>query len=119
MNKQHAALEQMPQQYTEWLKDLKQRIHAARQRATLQVNKELVLLYWQIGQDILIRQAEQGWGAKSHRTTCSRFTHRLSTDERFFAAKPKVYACLCRSMVRCRVCATDCCTITVVSSHHP
>ena len=44
MNKQHAALEQMPQQYTEWLKDLKQRIHAAQQRATLQVNKELVLL---------------------------------------------------------------------------
>jgi hypothetical protein len=39
MNKQHAALEQMPQQYTKWLKDLKQRIHAAQQRATLQVNK--------------------------------------------------------------------------------
>jgi len=23
-----------------------------------------VLLYWQIGRDILVRQAEQGWGAK-------------------------------------------------------
>ncbi len=29
MNKQHTALEPMPQQYTEWLKDLKQRIHTA------------------------------------------------------------------------------------------
>jgi predicted nuclease of restriction endonuclease-like (RecB) superfamily len=27
-------------------------------------NRELVLLYWQIGRDILARQAEQGWGAK-------------------------------------------------------
>ena len=32
--------------------------------ATLAVNRELVLLYWQIGRDILARQAEQGWGAK-------------------------------------------------------
>ena len=28
------------------------------------VNRELVLLYWQIGRDILARQASQGWGAK-------------------------------------------------------
>jgi predicted nuclease of restriction endonuclease-like (RecB) superfamily len=30
----------------------------------LAVNRELVLLYWQIGRDILARQASQGWGAK-------------------------------------------------------
>ena len=28
------------------------------------MNHELILLYWQIGRDILNRQAEQGWGAK-------------------------------------------------------
>ena len=28
------------------------------------VNKELVLLYWQIGHEILIRQERSGWGAK-------------------------------------------------------
>ncbi|GHS91407.1 hypothetical protein FACS1894139_15500 [Planctomycetales bacterium] len=28
------------------------------------VNQELVLLYWQIGADILERQNKQGWGAK-------------------------------------------------------
>jgi len=43
---------------------LKDRIHKARQRATLAVNQELILLYWQIGRDILARQAEQCWGAK-------------------------------------------------------
>lgn len=39
-------------------------LYGARQRATLAVNRELVLLYWQIGRDILARQAEQGWGTQ-------------------------------------------------------
>ncbi|CDS55250.1 Putative cytoplasmic protein [Polaromonas sp. CG9_12] len=53
-----------PEGYADWLAELKSRIHSAQQRATLAVNRELVLLYWQIGQDILARQNEQGWGAK-------------------------------------------------------
>ncbi len=53
-----------PEGYTEWLIDLKSRIHTAQQRSTLAVNRELVQLYWQIGRDILDRQAQQGWGAK-------------------------------------------------------
>ena len=53
-----------PAGYADWLTDLKSRIHSAQQRATLAVNRELVLLYWQIGCDILSRQATQGWGAK-------------------------------------------------------
>lgn len=53
-----------PAGYADWLAELKTRIHTAQQRAALAVNRELVLLYWQIGRDILTRQAEQGWGAK-------------------------------------------------------
>ena len=59
-----ASLAPMPKGYTDWLQSLKTRIHSAQQRATLAVNRELVLLYWQIGRDILARQASQGWGAK-------------------------------------------------------
>lgn len=58
------VLAEPPTGYADWLADLKSRIHTARQRAALAVNQELVLLYWQIGRDILSRQAEQGWGAK-------------------------------------------------------
>ena len=54
----------IPSDYPAWLTDLKARIHQAQQRATLSVNRELVALYWQLGKDILTRQAEQGWGAK-------------------------------------------------------
>lgn len=53
-----------PDGYADWLTELKRRIHGAQQRATLAVNRELVLLYWQIGRDVLVRQAQQGWGAK-------------------------------------------------------
>ncbi|GLR63806.1 PDDEXK nuclease domain-containing protein [Marinospirillum insulare] len=59
-----ASLIPMPENYGNWLADLKNRIQTAQQRAALAVNRELVLLYWQIGQDILQRQTEQGWGAK-------------------------------------------------------
>ena len=58
------SLSPTPGGYAEWLLDLKSRIHIAQQLAALAVNRELVLLYWQIGRDILARQAEQGWGAK-------------------------------------------------------
>ncbi|HQD14889.1 MAG TPA: DUF1016 N-terminal domain-containing protein [Ottowia sp.] len=54
----------LPPDYAAWLAELKARIHTAQQRATLAVNRELVLLYWQIGQDILARQDREGWGAK-------------------------------------------------------
>jgi len=54
----------IPDDYKQWLTDLKTRIQHAQLRATLSVNHELVLLYWQIGSDICQRQAEQGWGAK-------------------------------------------------------
>ncbi len=54
----------LPTDYAPWLATLKTRIHAAQQRASLAVNRELVSLYWQIGRDILERQRNEGWGAK-------------------------------------------------------
>lgn len=53
-----------PSGYVEWIADLKVRIRAAQQRAALAVNAEMLQLYWQIGRDILDRQAKAGWGTK-------------------------------------------------------
>jgi predicted nuclease of restriction endonuclease-like (RecB) superfamily len=69
------ALTNAPAGYADWLADLKSRIHTAQQRAALAVNRELVVLYWQIGCDILERQAQQGWGAK----VIDRLAHDLRT----------------------------------------
>ncbi|OAM44176.1 hypothetical protein A7Q00_02840 [Eikenella halliae] len=54
----------MPADYVQWLADIKNRVSAARYKAALAVNAELVSLYWHIGRDILQRQAAQGWGSK-------------------------------------------------------
>lgn len=59
-----SGLGDVPEGYADWLADLKQRVHCAQQRAALAVNSELVSLYWQIGCEILDRQAENGWGSK-------------------------------------------------------
>src|SRR5260370_23607529 len=53
-----------PDSYSKFPADLKSRIQAAQLRASITVNRELVLLYWQIGRDILDRQQRESWGAK-------------------------------------------------------
>jgi predicted nuclease of restriction endonuclease-like (RecB) superfamily len=54
----------VPDGYEEYLRDLKQRIWTAQVKAALAVNRELVLLYWQIGHEILAFQEQRGWGAR-------------------------------------------------------
>jgi predicted nuclease of restriction endonuclease-like (RecB) superfamily len=54
----------LPAGYAPLLADLKARVRAAQVRAVLSVNRELVLLYWHIGREILRCQRDEGWGAK-------------------------------------------------------
>ncbi len=75
MSDRPPSLTPPPAGYTDWLAELKGRIHSAQQRAALAVNRELVQLYWQIGRDILERQAREGWGAK----VIDRLAHDLRT----------------------------------------
>jgi predicted nuclease of restriction endonuclease-like (RecB) superfamily len=53
-----------PYDYPTFLTELKTRIRQAQLKAALSVNKELILLYWKIGKDILTNQEKLGWGAK-------------------------------------------------------
>jgi predicted nuclease of restriction endonuclease-like (RecB) superfamily len=50
--------------YQDLLARLKTQIRTAQVRAALAVNRELILLYWGIGREILQRQATEGWGSK-------------------------------------------------------
>lgn len=50
--------------YAAVLKELKIKIRQAQQKAVFSVNRELILLYWDIGVTILEQQRKQGWGAK-------------------------------------------------------
>ncbi|NTV33720.1 MAG: DUF1016 domain-containing protein [Deltaproteobacteria bacterium] len=51
-----------PVDYYRLLADVKDRIRSAQYEALKAVNKELVGLYWDIGQMIVERQAAEGWG---------------------------------------------------------
>jgi hypothetical protein len=53
-----------PVAYGQLLADMKARIHGARVRAALAVNRELIQLDREIGDQIIARQRAEGWGAK-------------------------------------------------------
>jgi len=48
--------------YNSFLKDIKQRIRAAQYEALKSVNKEMIMLYWDIGAKIVNNQKKHGWG---------------------------------------------------------
>ena len=58
------ATKTMPGDYQSFLLGLKERIRTERLRVVLASNAALVLLYWDIGQNILKKQNEEGWGSK-------------------------------------------------------
>jgi len=52
----------LPAGYTTLLANLKVRVHAAQLRAAVSVNRELILLYWDIGKIIVESQKTKGYG---------------------------------------------------------
>jgi len=60
--------------YRQWLIDLKTKIRQSQIKAAVRVNEELLRLYWDMGQDIVVRQMETVWG--------SGFFEKLSRDLR-------------------------------------
>jgi predicted nuclease of restriction endonuclease-like (RecB) superfamily len=79
-----------PEGYYGFLEDLKQRIRTAQVRAVLAVNRELILLYWQIGREILERQDRAGWGAKIIESLASDL-HREFPDMKGFSRTNLLY----------------------------
>ena len=52
----------IPDSYKELFRDIKQLIHVAQYEALKVVNKELISLYWNIGEMITLRQVGDTWG---------------------------------------------------------
>lgn len=65
------------QSYEEFLADIKLRIRSAQARVARAINAELIEVYWQIGREIVRRQAEEGL-ERGRRTPG--VIRRLSTD---------------------------------------
>jgi predicted nuclease of restriction endonuclease-like (RecB) superfamily len=54
----------LPDNYAVFFEELKNCIHKARVQVALSANRELILLYWDIGKRILEQQTHEGWGSK-------------------------------------------------------
>ena len=52
----------IPSSYPQLLKNIKNRIQEARIKASFSVNRELIKLYWDVGQTIVERQKVEKWG---------------------------------------------------------
>ncbi len=50
--------------YKEALKEIKDRVYKAQYKALQNVNRELILLYWDIGRIIVEKQEKEKWGDK-------------------------------------------------------
>ena len=53
----------LDKEYVQWLYDVKQRFRRAQIKAAVKVNSEQLLFNWQLGRDLVIRRAEEKWGA--------------------------------------------------------
>ena len=50
-------------EFKQWLVDLKVRIRQSQIKAMIKVNDEMLRLYWDLGQDIVVRQMDAVWGS--------------------------------------------------------
>ncbi|MDD2636527.1 MAG: PDDEXK nuclease domain-containing protein [Bacteroidales bacterium] len=66
----------LPNNYLQVINELKERIRSSQLRAQLSLNKELILLYWNIGKKIIEEQENQGWGSK----VIDRISHDLKQE---------------------------------------
>lgn len=55
---------ELPADYASFLAEIKKRIQTERLRAVLSANTFQILMYWDLGKDILQKQKKAGWGAK-------------------------------------------------------
>ena len=51
------------QEYSQWLGEIKSRYRSAQIKAAVKVNAEQLRFNWQLGRDLVMRRAEERWGA--------------------------------------------------------
>ncbi len=54
----------LSKEYTSFIEFVKNQIHQRKLSIVVSANREMILLYWEIGNEILNRQSKYGWGAK-------------------------------------------------------
>ena len=70
----------LPNGYAEWQKGIEQLIEVSKLRTAISVNADTLTLYWNIGNSILQKQKEKGWGKKVIEQLSKDLTNRFPND---------------------------------------
>ena len=54
---------QLDDEYTNWMLDVKQRYRQAQIKASIRINAEQLRFNWSLGRDLVLKRAEERWGA--------------------------------------------------------
>lgn len=66
----------IPKTYRPFLEEIKKRIRTTQLKTALSVNRDLIMLYWSIGKDLVERQKKEGWGSK----ILEKFAHDIQSE---------------------------------------
>ena len=77
MNKSITILEK---DYKQWLKELSSRYRRSQIKAAVKVNEEMLRFYWELGRDIVERDAENKYGHKFYATLSNDLKVALSEE---------------------------------------
>lgn len=50
-------------EYAQWMNDVKARYRSAQIKAAVRVNVEQLQFNWELGRDLVVKKAEEHWGA--------------------------------------------------------
>lgn len=78
-------------EYKEWIGELKQRIRQSQIKAAVKVNTELLKLYWNLGENIIKKQAETKWGSGFLNQLSADLNRSIPRHARFFQTKSGTY----------------------------
>lgn len=54
--------------YQAWIRNIKELVHVSQIKAAVQVNTEMIYMYWHIGKEISDKQADSVWGSGFYST---------------------------------------------------
>lgn len=101
----------LPNDYSLWRKGIETLIDTAKLKAAINVNMELLSLYWNIGKQILDKQEKQGWGKKIIEQLSKDLMTKYPDDRGYSVRNFKVYAPVCCCLPAISLCASATCTI--------
>src|SRR5882724_6068896 len=106
----------LPDGYGTLLQDLKERIQNAQLKAAVAVNRELILLYWDLGARIIARQNAEGWGTKVIDRLAGDL-HAAFPSRKGLSGRFEVYAGFRASLAGRFNCAGGACTVALASPY--